>query len=241
MNPKQVLLGMISCFLLQAHTALSDSFDVPETLWNSLSTSEKVQVSNSLELNLVSSTLIGIIVNVQTLDQSRPGTVGGSYLGSAYGSAAYIDKAFSGNAIDYSAKKHLGVSLLGSVLGASLDKSPVFNLKTRYTIALQDGSIQHIEEQTANQFTHTVGLCVFLNPLKVVNQKLCSMTKADLLTAAEHKKNTQLLNELPKPIIEQSAPASEDGKSVRCKIGENPVTLLPKSTCVSLGGLIDAG
>lgn len=239
MKKAHILLGTVCCWCLLAQPVYGASFDVSEALWNSLAAKDKIHVSNALEVNLISSASMGVIIDVQTLDQSQSGTNAGAQLGAAFGSAAYVDKAFSGNNVDYSAKKHLGVSLLGGLLGASADKAPVSSFRTRYTIKLQDGSIQHIEEATPNQFRHAVGLCVFLEPFRIANQQLCSMTQADLLAAAENKQRARQATELPQTKLEQAAPVAEDTISVRCKIGENPATLLPKSTCGALGGLID--
>lgn len=239
MRNSRILLGAVCCWCLLAQPVYGASFDVPEALWSSLTAKEKSQVSNALEVNLVSTASMGVIVDVQTLDQSQAGNNAGSQLGAAFGSAAYVDNAFSGDNVDYSAKKHLGVALLGGMLGSAADKAPVSSFRTRYTIKLQDGNIQHVEEETHNQFRHSVGLCVFLEPFKIVNQQLCSMTKADLLTAAESKQSAHQAPQLPQIKLEQATPVAEDTKLVRCKIGDNSATLLPKSTCDTLGGLVD--
>jgi len=239
MKNTQIILGTICCWCLLTQPAYSASFDVSEALWNGLTAKEKSHVSNALEVNLVSTAAMGVIMDVQTLDQSQAGNNAGSQLGAAFGSAAYVDKAFSGDNVDYSAKKHLGVALLGGMLGSAANKAPVSSFRTRYTIKLQDGNIQHIEEETHNQFRHSVGMCVFLEPFRIANQQLCSMTKADLLAAAENKQSARQAPQLPQTKLEQAVLVVEDAKSVRCKVGENSATLLPKSTCDALGGLID--
>ena len=239
MKKAQIFIGTVCCWCLLSQPVHSAPFDVPEALWNSLTAKEKSQVSNILEVNLVSTASMGVIMDVQTLDQSQAGNNAGSQLGAAFGSAAYVDNAFSGDNVDYSAKKHLGVALLGGVLGSAADRAPVSSFRTRYTIKLQDGNIQHVEEETHNQFRHSVGLCVFLEPFRIVNQQLCSMTKADLLAAAENKQIARQAPQPPQTKLDQAAPVAEDTKSVRCKIGDNSATLLPKSTCDTLGGLVD--
>ncbi len=239
MKKAQIFLGSVCCCGLLAQPVHSAAFDVSEALWNGLTAKEKSHVSNALEVNLVSTAAMGVIMDVQTLDQSQAGNNAGSQLGAAFGSAAYVDKAFSGNNVDYSAKNHLGVALLGGVLGSAADRAPVSSFKTRYTIKLQDGSIQYIDEQTPNQFRHAVGLCVFLEPFRIANQQLCSMTKADLLAAAENKQSAQQAPQLPQKKLEQAASVVEEAITVRCKIGENSATLLPKSTCDALGGITD--
>lgn len=239
MKKTQIFLGAVCCWCLLAQQAYGASFDISESLWNSLTAKEKIHVSNALQANLIPTTSMGVIIDAQTLDQSQPGTSAGAQLGAAFGSAAYVDSAFSGNNVDYSAKKHLGVTLLGSLLGASVDKSPVSSFRTRYTIKLQDGNVQQIEEETSNQFRQVVGLCVFLAPFRVANQQLCSMTKADLLVMAENQQSARQATLLPQTKLEQAAPVAENTISVRCKIGENSGTLLPKSTCGALGGRID--
>lgn len=239
MKKKQILFGAACCWNLLNLPVYGASFDVSEMLWNSLTAKEKIHVSNALEVDLISIASMGVIIDAQTLDHSQPGTTAGAQLGAAFGSAAYIDRAFSGSSVDYSAKKHLGVSLLGGLLGASADKAPVSSFRTRYTIKLQDGNIQQIEEETPNPFRQAVGLCVLLAPFRVANQQLCSMTKAELLVAAERKQSARQATQLPQTKLEQATPVAEDTISVRCKIGANSATLLPKSTCGSLGGRID--
>jgi hypothetical protein len=239
MKKKHGFLSLCFCSFLLTTSAFSATFDVPETLWNSLTAKEKIKVSDALELNLVSTSLIGVIIDVQTLDQSQAGSNAGSNLGADFGSAAYIDKSFGGNSVDYSAKKHLGASLLGGLLGGIADTSAVSSFRTRYTIKLQEGRIQYIDEQTRNQFRHTVGLCVFLEPFRIANQQLCLMTRADLLSAAENKHSARHAPQLSLAELKQADPIVKEQNPVPCKVGMNPVTLLQKTVCDALGGLID--
>lgn len=231
MKNTQIFLGAVCCWCLLNQPVKSAPLDVPEALWNSLSVKEKIQVSNALEVNLVPTTLMGVIVDVQTLDQSQAGNNAGSQLGTALGSAAYVDKAFSGNSVDYSAKKHLGGALLGGVLGSAADKAPMSSFRTRYTIKLQEGSIQHIEEETPNQFRHSVGLCVFMEPFKIANQQLCSMTRESLLTMASGDTNRS-------KDTNNSAKESVRPELVKCKVGSNDPTMLDAALCAQLSGSI---
>jgi hypothetical protein len=94
---------------------------------------------------------IGNFIDKQTQNVSTPGGNAGSALGAAAGSAAYLDKAFSGNPSNwnYSAKGHLGAQVAGAVIGGVVGNvQPEELYRVRYTIRARDGNIQYIDSLT---------------------------------------------------------------------------------------------
>ena len=227
-----VALGLICITYVQL--AISDTLEIPSALWSTLSQSEKFTVSNAFDINLITAMSFGLIIDAQTFDSSTRGTSGGAQLGSAFASAAYIDSAFK-NEFNYSAKKDIGVSLLGAMLGSAADSAPDSVFRTRYSIQLQEGNIQYVVETTSSPFRHSIGICVLLSPLRQASQGLCGMTKTDLLAAVA--KDKRPIRATSTPSIITPIANEEDQIKVLCSIGANSATLLPKSICLTMGGL----
>ena len=219
----------------QAHT-----LDVPEKLWQTLSTEEKIKISEKFEIQLHTSGGYGVLVDAQVLNKSTSATTAGASLGSAYGQANYIDRAFSGNQIDYSAKKQLGAAVLGAVVGSMFDRSAESKIVTRYTIKTNENEIKYIEEiSKTSGFVHSNGICVLLNPVRPASQELCSMTKQELMLKSElgysidlKKNNQNVDNNI------DSQTSTQRAEKVKCKIGDNPPTFLDKNLCVNANGVI---
>ena len=125
--------------------------------------------------NAVKAALIeyGKVIDAQGLDQSSPGTTGRAAIGSALGSAAYIDNAFRpGN--NYSAVAQLGAGLFGAILGAQLDRRPVNQYRIRYALRRSDGEIVYGDAVQQDPFRHPVGMCLRIVDLQPVSQTLCA-------------------------------------------------------------------
>ena len=229
MNHIRNMLIFVSV-MFYSSIALSQVINIPNTLWSKLSSDEKHLVSEKLNVNIVQSSSFGKIIDTQTLNESTPGTNIGSQLGSALASASYIDNAFSGNTIDYSAKSHLGMSVLGAVVGSTLDKRPVSKFLTRYTIKLNNGNIKYVDDAREKGFRHSIGVCVYLSPFRLSPQELCETNKYKIIELAKGKISSILPNREGHQQIEIS------DKIVLCKIGNNPQTSMPLSICNSIGG-----
>lgn len=122
---------------------------------------------------IVSVSEYGTVFDNQGIDRSSAGTTGGAIVGSALGSAAYIDRAFrSGN--NYSSVAQLGAGLLGAVLGAQLDRRPVSQYHFRYALRRRDGEIVYSDSVQQDAFRHPVGMCLRIADLLPVSQSLCT-------------------------------------------------------------------
>ena len=94
-------------------------------------------------------------------------------VGSALGSAAYIDRAFRpGN--NYSAVAQLGAGLLGAIVGAQLDRRAVSQYRFRYALRRRDGEIVYGDSVQQDAFRHPVGMCLRITDLLPVSQTLCA-------------------------------------------------------------------
>lgn len=148
---------------------------ITRSVWDQLSADERQAIEASHELKLIEPTAYGIVIDVQGVDQSTPGTNSGAALGGAVASAAYIDRALSGNH-SYSAGANLAIGLLGAVLGSAMDKAPSSQFQFRYTIKQGDGEIQYFDEVKSTNFRHSVGVCVLVPALTLVSQQVCAQT-----------------------------------------------------------------
>lgn len=218
----------------------ASSIDIPETLWSSLNDSEKEMLTKDYEVSLIASDAYGLLVDVQSLNKSTNGTNLGSSLGAAYGQSNYIDKAFSGNDIDYSASKQITAGLAGAIIGSMLlDTAPISKYSNRYAVKTITNEIKYVEESTSSpQFTHSVGTCVLLNPIRPASQDLCTLTKAELLLKSDLGNSTQVKNLKNLPSEARSPNPNSGRNKVKCKIGENAPTYLDTNLCIQANGEI---
>lgn len=227
-------------FILFQSIGLASSIDIPENLWSSLSDSEKEKIAKLYEANLIAPDTYGLLIDVQTLNKSTSGNNVGSSLGAAYGEANYIDRAFSGNNIDYSASKQITSGLAGAILGSLLlDKAPVSKYSNRYTVKTITNEIKYIEEISSSpQFTQSVGLCVLLNPIRPASQDLCTLTKTELLLKLDSGTNPQSQQHQSIPLESKSVNSNSIIKKVKCKIGNNAPTYIDSNLCIQVNGEI---
>lgn len=164
--------------LLTASASAQPVLRVAAPVWATLSEPERAAVQRRFLVDVSPAESAGVIVDNQGIDQSTPGNQAGSALGHAYGSAAYVDRAISSGS--YSARSHLGASLLGGLLGAALDQKPVSQYRFRYAVRLLDGNIRYYDIVSYEPFRHPPGVCV-LTPSVTLSpdQLLCSQTPAN--------------------------------------------------------------
>lgn len=147
--------------------------------WQSLSSDERSVIQQKYVIETVNADSFGTIIDNQGADRSTAGTNAGAVLGEAIASANYIDKSI-GNG-NYSAKNHLGLMLLGSLLGATLDAKPQSQYQFRYAIRLGNGSVIYQDIFSSEPFRHSVGVCVFVPAINIVpEQHLCTQTAESL-------------------------------------------------------------
>lgn len=152
---------------------------VSKPVWMLLQADERQRIEGSYDVKVLGPEAFGTVIDVQGADQSTAGTSGGAMLGAAIGSAAYIDRAFSGGN-SYSAGANLAVGLLGAVLGSAFDRPAESKFQFRYTVKQGDGEIQYFDEVKTTGFRHSVGVCVMLPNLALVSQHVCQQTPETL-------------------------------------------------------------
>jgi hypothetical protein len=160
----------------------AQTLTLPQHIWDSLEAGQKDVISERYIVNVIPGSSYGIILDAQTMNQSTPGTTSGSQLGGAYGSAIYVDRAFSGKNRNYSATDNLTAGIIGAMIGSLADKPPQAVYRTRYTIQDGNGGVSYVEETKADAFRHSVGLCVALSPLRLIDLDRCRITREQFLT-----------------------------------------------------------
>ena len=122
----------------------------------------------------------GIIINVQTANESHINNGAGAQMGAAVGQAQYVDNA---NWKNYSATKQLGAGLAGAVIGAMLlDQPSAPSYKATYFIQSLSGNINQIDITSSSPVHLPEGSCVEAhgNQISLINQDNCkaiSVTK----------------------------------------------------------------
>lgn len=151
---------------------------VVKEIYSQLSDSEKSLLNRKFAVRLIGASEVGNVVDKQTQNVSTPGSNAGSALGAAVGSAAYVDKAFSGNPSNwnYSARGHLGAQVAGAVIGSLVgDVQPNELYTVRYTIRAKDGNIQYIDSLTGSPLGHSIGVCIQISDLTLIDESLCKI------------------------------------------------------------------
>lgn len=203
---------------------------IPAQLWKSLTSNEKEFVASRYSPLLVDNNAIGKIIDAQSMDESTLGSNSGSQAGTLIGSAIYIDGALRGRS--YSAKEHLGASMLGALAGSTLDKIPEKKITTRYTIKHRDGEVSYATESDASTLRHSIGLCVLTNPIKPINQATCDMTKEMLLRIAQGE---PLIETTPKQRASENIATNNDEEAI-CKTRDGYYMKINREVCIKSGG-----
>ena len=167
-------------------------------------------------------------------------------LGEAIASASYIDKAFGNGS--YSSKNHLGMMLLGGLLGSALDSKPQSQYQFRYAIRLGTGNIIYQDTFSSEPFRHPVGVCIFLPTVSIApEQHLCTQTVDSLRGAhivSNVKSSERSSSQGVVPFVPEKSmpPGSRIGDSseefINCKVGAlAPVKTSPEK-CRIVNGVI---
>lgn len=182
-----------------------EPLNIPMQIWESLTPEQQRDIENRYTPYLLPPNSYGSIMDAQSANESRSGTTTGSQLGAAVGSANYVDNAFKGSNPNYSAKSHLGASIAGAIIGSIADSAPRPQFRTRYTMKLANGKVEYIEETKPDPFRHSVGLCVALFPIRLIDLDLCTMTKDSFALkyfGQENKESSQ-------PVVTNAAPPQQ--------------------------------
>lgn len=153
------------------YSKLDDSNKYQELQEKALTISDRFE---KLDGRIVS---YGRIIDVQIINKSTRSNYAGSNIGSAVGSAVYVDRAFSGYNWDYSATSHLGAMFLGSIIGSMGNTAAKEQYNIFYYIKQNDGDVFSINKTTSNQVHLPMGVCVEMNnitlQIDLTNDKHC--------------------------------------------------------------------
>lgn len=236
------LFVALFCSAVEAQPALK----VSDLAWQGISADDRAVIQKNYVIQTIGADNFGIIIDNQGADRSTPGTNGGAVLGGAVASAGYIDKAIGNN--NYSAKNHLGVMLLGGLLGSMLDSKPQAQYQFRYSIRLGSGSVVSRDVFSSEPFRHPVGVCVTLPDISLApEQHLCTQTAESLRRA--HILSKDQSNVVPAQHIVPSAAAADGGiseggvilvskEAVKCKVGSLAPVRTSQDKCKIINGVI---
>lgn len=168
--------------IAEVENGIKERLLVVKEIYSQLSGSEKSFLDRKFAVRLIGASEIGSVIDKQTQNVSTPGSNAGSVLGAAVGSAAYVDKAFSGNPSNwnYSAKGHLGAQVAGVVIGGVVGNAKPEELyRIRYTIRARNGNVQYIDSLTGSPLGHSIGVCLQISDLTLIDELLCKINLSE--------------------------------------------------------------
>ncbi|MCW2240662.1 hypothetical protein [Azospirillum canadense] len=148
---------------------------VSTAIWFALTDRERAMVRDRFDVDVSERVNYGTIIDVQGVDESTSGTASGSALGGALGSAMYVDNAFKGPSVNYSATSHLGAVVLGSMIGTSMDRPAQRSFRFRYTVKDSASNVSQFDRVSPEPFHQPAGACVEVASLTVVASSYCAM------------------------------------------------------------------
>lgn len=231
-------------YSFQSIVLAQDTLRISSSAWQGLSEAERGKIQERYVIETLPPDSFGLVIDNQGADRSTPGSAAGSNLGEAVASASYIDRAIDSG--DYSAKNHLGMAILGGLLGSALDSKPQSQYQIRYAIRLVNGSVIYQDAFSKDPFRHPVGVCVILPSLTVLpEQHICSQTAETLRKAyLEDVKDpdTPVSKEIPTAVTEFTskinAQAALDDKIVSCKVGALAPVSTSRAKCQVINGVV---
>jgi uncharacterized membrane protein len=152
---------------------------VLKEFYEQLSPAELQLVNSKNRIKLIPSAEVGLVTDRQSQDTSTPGSSAGSQLGAAIGSAAYVDKAFSGSPANwnYSASGHLGAQVAGAVVGGLLgNRQAQQTYRIQYTVRHRDGRVVYVENVSGSPLGHSIGVCIRTTDFSLVEHSMCNGT-----------------------------------------------------------------
>lgn len=231
-----VVAALLATVLVPAALG-QDLLRVSAVAWRALTPQERAAVQQARVVEIREAGTYGIIVDIQGVNESTPGTTGGASLGAAFAEASYFDRALQpGNS--YSAKTQLGVTLLGALAGSALDTRPVPRFHFRYAVKLADGEIRMVDSVQADAFRLPTGMCVSLPDLAQIGQSVCTQSADDLRRLYVGARDAAPAVWLPTapPTKSEVAPASLPAGRVSCRLGSLPAVQTTPEKCSSIGG-----
>nr|WP_245589312.1 hypothetical protein [Azovibrio restrictus] len=150
---------------------------VLQEFYEQLSPAERQLLDKRHRIIMITSSEVGVVTDRQLQDISTLGRTTSSQLGEAVGSAAYVDKAFSGSPSNwnYSVSGHIGAQFAGAVIGSILGKQIAEeSYRIQYTIRYLDGHIGHVEQVSSFPIGHSIGVCLRTTDLTILNDSMCN-------------------------------------------------------------------
>lgn len=234
---------LFSCQMLSIAYAQQPILRVSSVAWHGLTSDEKIFIQSRYMVEALGAESFGVIIDNQGVDRSTPGTTSGANLGAAIGSAAYVDKAFSGNN-DYSAKSHLATMLISGFLGSALDTKPQSQYQFRYAVKLGNGSITYQDQISQDPFRHPVGVCVSVPSMSLLReQHLCSQSVESLRQAHIPPGSQLQVSAVPatpsnQPIGQPPVTQDEPEVLVSCKANNLAAVRTTAVKCNAIQGVI---
>lgn len=176
-HSRSLLIGTLILLFSISATA-QQLIKVSQSAWLELTSTERELIQKKYIIDLADQDAFGVIIDNQGVNESTSGTTLGANLGGSIANAAYIDNAIKGG--NYSAKNQLAIGIIGAILGSTLDSRPNARYHYRYTVKLSNGNIKYIDEVTSDPFRHSVGICVSLPNIALINQQLCTQSASIL-------------------------------------------------------------
>lgn len=152
---------------------------VLKEFYEQLSPTEIHSLNARNRIKLISRSEVGVVTDRQLQDVSTRGSSAGSQLGAAIGSAAYVDKSFSGSPSNwnYSTSGHLGAQVVGAVVGGVLGNRPAQeSYRIQYTIRYRDGHVAYVENLSSSPLGHSIGVCLRTTDLSLLDRSMCDGT-----------------------------------------------------------------
>lgn len=127
---------------------------------------------------------VGIVIDVQLIDESRSGTALGAQLGGVYGQAAYLDSTKSR---DYKATSQVTAGVAGAIVGGMLDKAPEKKIRVSYYVKTLGGDIRQFETIALSTSHLPIGACVEVasSSISMVNLTKCGTPVPSLRTSSQ--------------------------------------------------------
>lgn len=231
-------------FSFQSIVLAQSTLRVSSSAWQELSEAERAAIQERYIIETLAPDSFGLIIDNQGADRSTPGSVAGSNLGQAVASASYIDRAIDSG--DYSAKTHLGMAILGGLVGSALDSKPQSQYQFLYAIRLGNGSVIYQDVFSKDPFRHPVGVCVILPSLSVLpEQHICSQTTETLRKAylAEVKDpvvpvRKEISTTATEVTSQKNVQAVAEDSVVSCKVGALAPVSTSREKCHLINGVV---
>lgn len=150
-----------------------------ESTYEKLSKKTKSKLISRYEVQLYKDDALGVIIERQVQDVSKPGSSAGSDAGSALASAVYVNNAM--NSGQYNMWTDIGVGVFGGIVGSTANRSPEQRYLVKYTVKTADGKIRSNSLYAKSSIGHAIGECLYLHTVEVVDQLNCTgMTEMDV-------------------------------------------------------------